>query len=550
MKSRQLEGRVTCAENCLPIGGGVVIARDLKGKKIAETVTDSFGLWALEIFSDVQDVFFIKHGYVSKSTEPQKSCSVRLLEDKVVGFQSKLWFEPGEEVVLYAHSPHLFRVKLLRYGLERICLCDFGIVSPICQQVPDGKFVKDGLQWKEAFRYQIPTDARPGIFGLLLEAESGEDFIVPMVVSTPTKKQGENANIIVLASTNTWQTYNLWGGRSRYRNFEDGISAHFIASPEIGREKLTSAARKILPKTARKAIRKIIGLKDAPVDWMHHELSIRRPFNNCGLRESSPYVPFTNHLAGGEWRLLAWLEREGFSYDIVSGFELDQDPELLKNYRGLILSTHSEYWSQRMYDGVQKAHAENGLWLVNLSGNSMFREVDFKADGSLNCKSLSFEKSVADESQLLGVRFSFADYGSCAAYKIVKPDHWVFNRVPVYKSSSYFGFASLNQNTLKDTAGYDPGRPGIEFGLRGGGASGWETDKLTKTASEEFTVVAKGQNPGGGADMVIREPSAKRGGVFSASSITYSGSLLIDSGVSQVTKNVLQRILSGGSESV
>lgn len=70
MKSRQLEGRVTCAENCLPIGGGVVIARDLKGKKIAETVTDSFGLWALEIFSDVQDVFFIKHGYVSKSTEP------------------------------------------------------------------------------------------------------------------------------------------------------------------------------------------------------------------------------------------------------------------------------------------------------------------------------------------------------------------------------------------------------------------------------------------------------------------------------------------------
>ncbi len=41
---------------------------------------------------------------------------------------------------------------------------------------------------------------------------------------------------------------------------------------------------------------------------------------------------------------------------------------------------------------------------------------------------------------------------------------------------------SLNQNTTKDYVRYDPGRPGLEDGLEGVGASGWEVDRLSKTA--------------------------------------------------------------------
>ena len=54
-------------------------------------------------------------------------------------------------------------------------------------------------------------------------------------------------------------------------------------------------------------------------------------------------------------------------------------------------------------------------------------------------------------------------------------------------------------------------------------------------------MLAKGTNPAdGGAEMAIVEP-AGHGAVFSAGSINWVSSLLVDDAVSQITRNVLQR---------
>jgi hypothetical protein len=279
--------------------------------------------------------------------------------------------------------------------------------------------------------------------------------------------------------------------------------------------------------------------RDAP--WKFKRLSIKRPVTNAALEQHDPNKAFTNHLAAGEWRVLAWLEREGFKYDIVTGFELHQDPDLLQHYDGIILSTHSEYWSQPMYEGLKKFHQVNGLWIINLSGNSIYREVDFFSDGSHRCTSLKFEESVEDETQILGVRFTEADYGTCAPYRVTDEKHWIFDGCSL-ENDELFGKESLNRMTLNNSSRYNPGRPGIRAGLKGEGASGWETDKLSRTAPSDFVRVAKGDNKWGGADMVVRDPEHTRGGVFSASSITFGGSLLIDRKCSQIVKNVLNRI--------
>lgn len=57
-------------------------------------------------------------------------------------------------------------------------------------------------------------------------------------------------------------------------------------------------------------------------------------------------------------------------------------------------------------------------------------------------------------------------------------------------------------------------------------------------------MIVKGLNPFGGAGMVIREASETRGGLFSASSITFSGSLLIDEVASRLVRNVIDRALT------
>jgi hypothetical protein len=76
-----------------------------------------------------------------------------------------------------------------------------------------------------------------------------------------------------------------------------------------------------------------------------------------------------------------------------------------------------------------------------------------------------------------------------------------------------------------------------------GGASGHETDKISKSSPPGTRLLAKGTNPNeGGGEMVIVEP-AGRGMVFSAGSINWVSSVLVDEAVSQITRNVLLKFL-------
>ncbi|WP_198264129.1 hypothetical protein [sulfur-oxidizing endosymbiont of Gigantopelta aegis] len=67
-----------------------------------------------------------------------------------------------------------------------------------------------------------------------------------------------------------------------------------------------------------------------------------------------------------------------------------------------------------------------------------------------------------------------------------KPEHWAFNNIHFHPDYPYFGEQSLLQNTPKKGWSYDPGRLGLANGLYGAGASGWETDKLSRSAPKRL----------------------------------------------------------------
>ncbi|MDR8394066.1 hypothetical protein NC796_23130 [Aliifodinibius sp. S!AR15-10] len=537
----RLSGIIKGAELAQPIPD-VQVFHVVEGKTKKQVGTSNEnGHWEVTEELNRGALRFEKTGFASKRFPVDEVPDlVRLLEDKLIGYQDRLWYHAGNDIKAYIHAPEPYEATLYRHGLKKEKLLTVENQPAFTQEIPDGLFVKDGLDWETSFSYQVPEDASPGIYSLLLESEHQEPFAIPFVVSTPTDVANRKP-LLVLASTNNWQCYNIWGGRSRYRNFEEDKSSPYLRDPSKLTE-LLAYAGKLAPDPLVRAIKGIIGMPQSDPPWKFKRLSINRPFTNCALEGDTPSSPFTNHLAGGEWRVLAWLEREGYEYDVVSGYELHQNPGILRNYEGIILSTHCEYWSKPMYQGLKESHQNHGLSIINLSGNTMYREVDFYQDGSLHCTSLKFEKSVADETQLLGVRFTEGDLGTAAPYQVRKQNHWVFEQLDM-KKGQFFGEDSLNHKTPQKRQVYDPGRLGTVSGLKGHGASGWETDKLSHTAPGDFTLVAKGQNRGGGADMVIREAEGSRGGVFSASSITFGGSLLIDEVCSGIVKNVLKRFL-------
>ncbi len=272
-------------------------------------------------------------------------------------------------------------------------------------------------------------------------------------------------------------------------------------------------------------------------------MSIIRPHPNCSINSTDPAQQFTSHLAEGEWRILAWLEREKYGYDVVSGFELHNNPELLQNYKTLVLSTHSEYWSKEMFAGL-KSFFNNGGNILNLSGNSIYREVEYYGDSSLRCVSLKFGETTEDEAQVIGVRFDMSGYGNCAPYKVMDPDHWAFKDTNLNINDS-FGQNCLNNqldNLHPDIIKDPSSRPGMAR-LKGRGGSGWETDKLSSEVPADIELIAKGSNRfRGGADMIVRESDGQHGLLFSASSITFGGTLLVDENCSKIIKNVLEKV--------
>ena len=502
--------------------------------------TGDDGKWKLSNLSDNDHIIFSKKNYQDKTfTASSLPKIIRLIRNQLIGYQDKLWFKAGEKIAAYVHSDQPFQAHLYRHGFQKELIQKIGDFPSHLQMLPDDHFVAKGLGWKPTFSYTVPNHVPSGLYSLYLSSDEHEPFAIPFIIS-PDKNDWGNSPLLILASTNNWQSYNIWGGRSRYRNYEEVSTKDFMNEPGIFTEILQQVGQKLPPRLVSN-IRGALGLEKKEPEWKFKRLSIRRPFSNCSLEDSTPLKPYTNHLAGGEWRVLAWLERENIDYQVISGYELHQQPEILDHYKGILLSTHCEYWTKKMYRSVKEFHQEHGLSIYNISGNTLYREIDFYEDGSHRCTSLKFKDSVEDETQLIGVRFSLADYGTCAPYKITKPSHWVFDDIPIHKRSETFGHLSLNQNTHKHSNRYDPGRPGVEFGLRGSGASGWETDKLSKNAPADFTVVARGQNPWGGAEMVVREPEGNRGAVFSVSSITFGGALLIDEVCSQIVHNALSK---------
>jgi hypothetical protein len=127
------------------------------------------------------------------------------------------------------------------------------------------------------------------------------------------------------------------------------------------------------------------------------------------------------------------------------------------------------------------------------------------------------------EANLLGVVFSPPGIMTAAPYEVVDAGHWLFAGTGV-KNGDIFGRESLHERIP-------------------GGASGHETDKTSASSPHNVQIVARGLNPDGGGAEIVYYDTPSGGEVFSAGSITYPSSILVDNIVSHLTANAIRRFL-------
>lgn len=485
------------------------------------------------IVADIQPgtyrVTLNREGFGPKTVDVELSASepylFRLLANRLLGYAWPKWVKTGERSEFRVHSVHAYRLSLWRYGLKReqvklIGWFDEHGPRATMQVTPDGDYTQTGVEWNKrgyASKHHTQFMAGPeksGLYYFHAETEEGEFFTFPWVVAPAVP----SARIAVLASTNTWNAYNNFGGRSNYIN-------------------ATSLPVRPVANARLEMTRYLAGTYNEWqfADDLYQPLSFDRPEPlNAVLREEEATDPIRGrqpcHLAPAEWRLLAWLEREGFDYDFYSESQLHYGQLPLDSYDVLMLSSHPEYWSAEMYRQVKEWVFERGGRLMYLAGNGINCEVEFLDPDRLWFKSYvkpgeesRFGRTVESEANLLGVAYTEAGIMTAAPYEVLDEHHWVFKGTGL-KNGDHFGFESLHERIP-------------------GGASGHETDKRTPSSPANLELIARGLNPDkGGAEMVYHEPGGG-GAVFSAGSITWPACVLVDPHISRITRNVLERFL-------
>jgi N,N-dimethylformamidase len=554
IRNKGYKGVIVDAEVGQPISNAKIRAFDEIGRTLSQVCSNSAGQWFIEADPILSSIEFSACNRTSlqlgvSTLEKKKGTHIRLLSLAPVGYLGQLDATSGESLSLRVHAASNWKYTLCRHGLKKETITESEFFNPVIQTAPYGSIVSEGLNWPVTKVIELPTDLESGLYSITITDIESRFFSMPLVLGCKLKCKIDSKRFLVLANTNTWQAYNVWGGKSRYRNFyhdpvSGGVRPVSATRYSWNRVKL-AIKRRVLNFLGTTSVS---GIRLEP-KWITESLSVSRPFPNRWLNVDSPETKYLDHLAANEWRGLAWLERENFKYHYCSDRMLEHGEISLENYQGVILIGHAEYWTKTMYERLAQATVGRGLPFINLSGNSIYQEVRLDSHGNMRPMHGDFRETCIDPIDNIGV-FTDLNISGFAPYKLIQKakSHWVFKDVQFPNEDGVFGkFSLLDTKGEKDNGVYDPLAPGTLRGnMSGTGASGWEIDKTKKYESKnDMTLLAKGMNIGGGAHLFIIENEQRF--LFSASSIAYVSSLLVDEICSKITKNVLQRVLFSDS---
>ncbi len=445
------------------------------------------------------------------------------------GYADKTSYFPGDTVTLYiSNNLSDFELKVYRVGNENSPVFDFQHVQGKTQPIADSAYFY-GCNWTPTLSFVLPQKLVSGIYLAEFMTQTELRRIV-FIVKNPTLTN----DILFVISTNSYQAQNDFGGKSLY-TFN---STNYTQSPKVS------------------FLRPYTGLGDGFLTGVPY-------MTNWGF-----YIPET----GWEAQTSVWLDKNGFKVDYCTDSDLDSTTDITNGYRIVLIAGHSEYWSWGMRYKLED-YVKAGGKLVVLGGNTCWFQVryennhrtlvcykDAKSDpmsgvaDSLVTVSWPTPPVNRSETPFLGETWTeggLVNYISgpdsilpaskgYGGYVVIDADYWVFNGT---------NLKDLDKLGLSDTiVGYETdGHRKVVW------TAGYATGAGETVPPESFRVLAR--HPGcnfpppdgsrrGNSTMGIYY-NMNGGAVFNAGTTGWPHGLQRDSAVVRITRNVLNRFLSG-----
>lgn len=363
----------------------------------------------------------------------------------------------------------------------------------------------NGCDFDVATSLTIPTNWPSGTYSAGFPTSEGELYLLFWVRENVP---ASTSDALLITPYNTYVAYNGYGGKSLYGFNSDNDPAA--------------------------------------------KLSLKRPFaNKSGTAEyfswDSPFVE--------------WAEAEGYTLEYATDYDLHFTPALLDDYRVLIISGHSEYWTWEMRQRV-KAFVAAGGRVINLSGNTMWWQIRFEQAGDVMVgykdaeldpeldpmlnTAYAWDYPIYDaESAIIGSSFLMGGYfprdniteaNGYGGYWMQQPEHWVFDGMDI---GFYEQFGTEGENP---PVNYEI--DGMRFNCDENGqlVTGPITNGGTPDNYNILAITPVGRQGRLLFGTIGIYTNAQDGAVFSPNSIGWASGLS-DPNVSQITSNVLTRFL-------
>lgn len=396
-------------------------------------------------------------------------------------YTDRLSLRPGETFALHISVENgPCRLEIARVGKGReIVHTQDGIVAGHHPAPEDAD--RKGCGWPVALEVTAGADWRTGYYDIVLTDAAGEETHHFVCIKPAAGTTGSKA-VLVLA-TNTYHSYNWWGGANAYSNvtglmtgkvpFDQAMDeAIGVSSTQRPFTQMIIAAPEDAPRLINMRSR---GFKEKPwtadPDWMRRH-------------RISPYDGSAGFLNKWEHAFAAWTEEEGYAFDYVTDYDLDTDPDLLSAYTSAFFVGHSEYWSGKQREQVER-FVDGGGYAAILSGNTCFWKVRWEDDGKTYVchKWKGFEAEdvpdaeathlwshpafKAPEAEITGLSFNFGGYhrlGMCvsrgsAGFTIYNDKHWALEGTDLFYGDIMGGEVPL--------IGYESDGCQFEFGADG-----------------------------------------------------------------------------------
>ena len=421
-----------------------------------------------DVLSVISEFYGVSEKFINQSFKVQG----------LEAYTDKLSYEAGQNIEFHISSEY----KNVKLEILQLSNLKKAVFSQNIESINQREFTYassiNGADWPVSLVIPTPISWRPGYYVARL---SNKKDVQHTYFVIGNDKAHDNANVVVIAPTNTWQAYNSWGGESLYTS----------------------------------SVGSCLGLRQG------RQVSFERPLKIGPPNEES-------HLVHSDVELTKWLDKNEIKFNLISDHDLHTKPKIIKKYGTVILSAHPEYWTNEMKSALEEFIA-NGGNLAYLGGNGLYQRVSIlngimegynhlqfhEQDGNLGG---AFRYLGFHESRLLGVEYNSIGFKEYSKYYVSNSKHWAFNGTKLNNGDS-FGSAKVNNKVIE--------------------ASGHETDKVTINSPASTVILASGFGEGGANMTIYSAPSG--GTVFSVGSIAFLSTINSDKVQGKILLNVINK---------